>query len=105
MPRRRFTRLTRAILLRAKVHRVPEGHALDPETADYLYLVLQRKRISLSASVGRLRPRSLPLWPVIALIVLLKTVDLCIATQIIRAMLTEQLLLERRDKPRTTRLG
>jgi len=96
--------LVRAILLRAKVHRVPEGHTLDPESADYLYLVLQRKRLSLSASVGRLRPRTLPLWPIIALIVLLKTLDLCIATQIIRAMLTEQLLLERRGKPRVTRL-
>lgn len=104
MARRRLTTLTRAILLRAKVHRVPEGYALDPQSADYLYLVLQRKRLSLAGSVGRLRPRTLPLWPVIALIVLLKTFDLWIATQIIRAMLTEQLLLERGSRSRVTRL-
>lgn len=94
MPRR-LTALTRAALLRAKVHRVPDGYALDPQSADYLYLVLQRKRLSLSASIGRLRPRTLPLWPAIALVVLLKTLDLWIANQIIRAMLTERALLER----------
>jgi hypothetical protein len=103
MPRRRLVMLTRAILLRAKVHRVPEGYALDPDSADYLYLVLQRKRLSLAATVGRLRPRTLLLWPLIALIVLLKTFDLWIATRIIRAMLTEQLLLERRSGIRVTR--
>jgi hypothetical protein len=94
MPRR-LTAVTRAILLRSKVHRVPEGYALDPHTADYLYFVLQRKRLSLAMTIGRLRPRTLPFWPAIVLIALLKIIDLWIANQIIRAMLTEQLLLER----------
>ena len=99
MPKR-LTALTRSILLRAKVHRVPEGYALDPQSADYLYFVLQRKRLSLAASIGRLRPRMLLLWPAIALIIVLKTFDLWMANQIVRAMLTEQILLERRGRDR-----
>jgi hypothetical protein len=87
--------LTRAALLRARVHRVPEGHALDPQSADYLFLVLQQKRLSLAASVGRLRPRNALLLPAIAAVVLLKLFDLWIANQIVRAMLHEQALLER----------
>jgi hypothetical protein len=93
MPRR-LTALTRAILLRSKVHRVPEGYAIDPQSADYLYFVLQRKRLSLAMTIGRLRPRTLPLWPGIVLVALLKAADLWIANQIIHAMLTEQLLLD-----------
>jgi hypothetical protein len=101
MPRR-LTALTRTILLRSKVHRVPEGYALDPQSADYLYFVLQRKRLSLAMTIGRLRPRTLPLWPGLVLVALLKAVDLWIANQIIRAMLTEQLLLERGGSDRPT---
>lgn len=97
---RRLAALTRAVLLRAKIHHVPDGYAIDPQTADYLYLVLQQKRLSLAASVGRFRPHTLPLWPAIAAIVLLKLVDLWIANQIVRAILTEQELLERGGRGR-----
>lgn len=96
MPRSLRT-IARAGLLRVKIHRVPEGHALDPQSADYLYLVQQQKRLSLSASVGRLRPRNLLLLPLIVAVVLLKAVDLWIANQVIRAMLNEQDLLARGD--------
>src|SRR4051794_2037294 len=92
MPRSSRT-IARAVLLRVKVHRVPEAYALDPRSADYLYLVLQRKRLSLSASIGRLRPRNLLLLPLIVVVVLIKAADLWIANQIIRAILNEQELL------------
>lgn len=100
--RRRITAITRSCLLRARIHRVPEGHALDPHTADYLYLVQQRKRLSLAASVGRLRPRNILLLPLIGAVVLLKALDLWIANQIIRSLLNEQDLLLRGDPTRTT---
>ncbi len=95
--------VTRAWLLRQRVLPVPEGYALDPQSPDYLYLVQQRKRLSLSTSIGRLRPGNLPLLPVIGVIVLFKTVDLWITNQLIRSLLNEQDLLQRSNSTREPR--
>ncbi len=91
--------VTRAWLLTARVHRVPGGHALDPQSPEYLYLVQQRKRLSLAASVGRIRPRNLPLLPVIGLIVAAKAVDLWITNEIVRSLVNERDLLRQSGPP------
>ena len=68
---------TRSWLLRLRIHGVPAGgHRADPNSPDYLYLVQQCKRLSLSVTVGRLRPGNLALFPVLLLIILLKAADL-----------------------------
>jgi hypothetical protein len=69
----------RGCLLRARIHRVTEGYATDPHAIDYLYVVQQRKRLSLAASVGRVRLGNVLLLPLIIPIVFLKAVDLWIA--------------------------
>jgi hypothetical protein len=89
----RLQAVIRASLLRTKIHHVAEGFALDPHSADYLYLVQQRKRLSLATSIGRLRPRNILAVPFILPIVLVKAIDLWIANQIIRAMINEYDLL------------
>ena len=43
--------------------------AVDPYSLEYLYLVQQSKRVSLSASISRLRPRYFLISPLIVAIV------------------------------------
>lgn len=93
-----FRGLARRWLLRARIHDVPEGYALDPHTLEYLYLIQQRKRLSLAASIGRLRPRSWLLLPLIVPVVVAKAIDLWIANQTIRAMINEHDLQQRIDQ-------
>ena len=91
--RHRLRVFFRECLLRVKIHPVPEGRALDPNSADYLYLVQQQKRLSLASSAGRLRLGNILLAPLLVPIVLLKAVDLWIANLTIRAIINEQDLL------------
>jgi hypothetical protein len=57
-------------------------------------LVQQNKRISLSASVARLRPRNVLFLPLIIPIIAVKAVDLWIANQIIRSLINERDLMQ-----------
>ena len=97
---RRMVSLTRTVLLRARVHEVPEGYAADPHSAAYLYIVQQRKRLALAACIGRLRPRNIALFPVIAGIIALRAGDLWIANLVIRALINERDLLAQDRRPR-----
>lgn len=90
----------RSILLRARIHSVPEGNATDPYSLEYLYLIQQRKRLSLAATIGRLRPRNILAFPIIGLIVVLKIADIWIANQVIRSLINEYDLLKRIDSHR-----
>ena len=88
-------RLTARLLLRARLHQLDDEMTLDPTSDAYLYLVLQRKRLSLSATYGRLRPRNILLWPLLLAIVAVKTFDLAVSNQVVAAMLNEKRLMER----------
>ena len=90
-----FEGLARRWLLRARIHDVPEGYALDPHSLEYLYLIQQRKRLSLAASIGRLRPGNWLLLPLIVPVVAARAIDLWIANQTIRSMINEHDLQQR----------
>lgn len=97
---RQLDATTRNWLLKARIHRLPKEYPLDPQSPEYLYLVQQRKRLSLAASVGRLRPRNALLLPFIGTIVLLKAADLWIANLMIRSLINERDLLRLSDQAR-----
>jgi hypothetical protein len=90
-----LVRIGRFCLLKLRRH--PGAHAagVDPSSPAYLYLVQQGKRLSLSATIGKLRLRNVLLLPVLLPIMLVKVVDLWVATVIIRALINEHDLMER----------
>jgi hypothetical protein len=94
MSPRRIRLATRWALLRLRIHRLPSKHTADPYSPEYLYLVQQSKRLSLSTSIGRLRPKNLFIFPMIVPIILVKAVDLWIANQVIRSLINERDLIE-----------
>jgi hypothetical protein len=83
----------RHTLLRLRIYPLDHDYNLDPYSPEYLYLAQQRKRLSLSASVSRLRPRYLLISPFILVIIAVKLVDLWIANQIIRSLINEHDLM------------
>ena len=83
-------------LLRLRVHRRVGWPPPDPNSPEYLYLVQQAKRLSLSASIGRLRPGNLLLFPLLLLVIMVKALDIWIANQIIRSLINERDLLDQR---------
>ena len=92
----------RHTLLRLRIYPLGHDYNLDPYSPEYLYLAQQRKRLSLSASVSRLRPRYLLISPVILVIIAVKLVDLWIANQIIRSLINERDLMRQilgQEKP------
>lgn len=92
----------RKTLLRLRVYPLGNEYNLDPYSPEYLYLAQQRKRLSLSASVSRLRPRYLLISPYILATIVVKLVDLWIANQIIRSLINERDLMReilRQEKP------
>jgi hypothetical protein len=95
----RLTRWWRAAVLRTRVLKVEQQETRDPFAPEYLYLVLQHKRLGLATTIGRLRPRNLLLFPVIIAIVLAKLLDLAISNQIVRALINERDLMERICRP------
>ena len=92
---RRMNTVLREWLLKARIHPVPGGFTLDPQSAEYLYLVQQHKRLSLAASIGRMRPGNILLLPLIVPVILLKTADLWICNQMVRSMINERDLMLR----------
>jgi len=99
---RRINSVVRSALLRLRVHRLAGEHATDPNSPEYLYLVQQSKRLSLSNSMARLRPRNLLILPLLLPVVIVKAVDLWIANQIIRSLINERDLIRqslRSDRP------
>jgi hypothetical protein len=84
-----------------RVLRLGTEHAADPFAPEYLYLVLQQKRLSLSATVGRLRPRNILLFPFILPIILVRLLDLSISNQIVQSLISERFLMEQvgRERP------
>jgi hypothetical protein len=79
-------------LLQSRVFDLKHEHTADPFAPDYLYLVQQQKRLSLSKTVGSLRPRNLPLIPFILMAALLRYLDLLVTNQITRSFINEEIL-------------
>ena len=95
----RLDSAARSALLRLRVHRLAGEHAADPYSDEYLYLVQQSKRLSLSTSMARLRPRNLLVLPLVLPIIMVKAMDLWIANQLIRSLINERDLIERSLRP------
>jgi hypothetical protein len=91
-------RFTSRLLLHLRLHRLTDEQNLDPASDAYLYLVLQQKRLSLSATYGKLRPRTILLWPFLLALVAIKTLDLAVSNQIVAAMLNERRLMQGDDR-------
>lgn len=83
----------RNAMLRMRLHKLPGGAGLDPGSPQYLYLVQQAKRVSLSETVARLTLKSLPLWPAILAIAAYKWIDLALANTLVRSLINEHDLL------------
>jgi hypothetical protein len=86
-------------LLRLRILVLDREHTTDPFSAEYLYLVQQRKRLSLSRTVGRLRPGNIPLFPVIVVIALVKYLDLLVTNQIVQSLINERILMHHITRP------
>lgn len=84
----------RSVLLRLRVYHLGREHAAEPYSPEYLYLVQQAKRLSLSASMARLRPRYLLIMPLVLAVIAVRSFDLWIANQIIRSLINERDLRE-----------
>jgi hypothetical protein len=93
-----LTRIGRFCLLKLRRHPGAEAAGVDPHSPAYLYLVQQGKRLSLGATIGRLRPRNVLLLPILLPVLLVKLADLWVATVVIRALINEHDLLERSRK-------
>ena len=93
MPPLTHDSFSRAALLRLRLHRAPHAYVTDPYAPDYLYLVQQAKRLSLSQTMARLRPRNALLLPVLLAILLVKVIDLHITNQIVRSLINERDLI------------
>jgi hypothetical protein len=91
---RRIDSVARSALLKLRVHRLAGEHAADPNSVEYLYLVQQSKRLSLSTSMARLRPRNVLILPLLLPVIMVKAIDLWIANQIIRSLINERDLIE-----------
>jgi hypothetical protein len=76
-----------------------DEHAADPFSPEYLYLIQQSKRLSLSTSMARLRPRYLFILPLVLPIIIVKAMDLWIANQVIRSLINERDLIEQTLRP------
>jgi hypothetical protein len=87
-------------LLRLRILVLDREQAADPFSVEYLYLVQQRKRLSLSATIGRLRPRNIPLFPVIVVIAFVKYLDLLVTNQIVQSLINEEILMRHAAHPR-----
>ena len=80
-------------LLRLRVLILDHEYIADPYSPEYLYLIQQQKRLSLSKTMGRLRPRGFLLFPIIILIALIKCLDLFVTNQIVQSLINERLLV------------
>src|SRR5690242_5484463 len=89
----------RLILLRLRVHLVDGPAAANPNSIEYLYLVQQSKRISLSATVGRFSRRNVLFWPFLLALTCIKWLDLSLTTSLIKSFINE-LALERLSSER-----
>jgi len=96
---RRINSVVGSALLRLRVHRLAGEHAADPNSPEYLYLVQQSRRLSLSKSMARLRPRNLLILPVLLPVIVVKAMDLWIANQIIRSLINERDLIRQSLRP------
>ena len=83
----------RSAMLRMRLHTMPGAAGLDLDSPQYLYLVQQAKRISLSETVARLTLKTLPLWPAILAIAAFKWIDLALANTLVRSLINEHDLL------------
>jgi hypothetical protein len=93
--------ITRALILRQRTHALAPGEAVDPHSLDYLYLIQQKRRLDLSISAGRLRPRNLLLFPILLPILAVRLLDLAVTNQVVRSLINERDLLAmgRRERP------
>ncbi len=96
---RRINSIVRSALLRLRVHRLASKHAADPYSAEYLYLVQQSKRLSLSTSMAWLRPRNFLILPLVLPVILVKAIDLWIANQVIRSLINDRDLIRQSLRP------
>jgi hypothetical protein len=100
--RRIVNSATRFALHRLRVYPLAGRQLVDTNSPEYLYLIQQSRRLSLAASIARLRPRNVLMFPLVLSIVFIKAVDLWITNQIVRSMINERDLMEqslRSDRP------
>lgn len=61
----------------------------SPDSAGYLFLVQQSKRIALSTEIARFSRQNVLLWPFLLMIVLVRYIDLVISNALIRSLINE----------------
>ncbi len=77
---------------------MPQPGALDPYSAEFLYVLQQSKRLSFSRTVARMRWKNILWWPPLSLIAAFKLVDLMITNVLVRSFLNEIALLKKLDE-------
>jgi hypothetical protein len=95
MPKPRW--LTRAVLRPLRVLEAAGPVPRDTFSPEYLYLAQQSKRLALVRALGGFRLRNVLLWPVVAVAVLFRWVDLVLSNALIRSLINEHDLLNRMD--------
>ena len=86
----RIAAWTRTLLLKIRIGTLAEPTVADPQAPAYLFLIQQSKRLSLSRSIGHVRPRNLLLLPLLVAIILVKAVDLWLTSLLIRSLINER---------------
>lgn len=91
--------LARMVLHPLRLLPAPGEVPRDAFTPEYLYLVQQGKRLSLVRTLHNFRLRTLPLWPLLLLIAVVKLTDLVLANALIRSLINEHDLRQRLGPP------
>jgi len=97
----RPTQRMRSLLLRLHTSPVPVDTTLDRSSPDYLLLVQQCKRVSMSRELARLTLKNLPLWPWIVAVLVVRWVDLALTNTLIRSLINERDLLRQSENQDT----
>jgi len=93
--RRRMTRVDweiRLFLLNLRTHALAGPVITKPYSVEHLFLIQQSKRVSLSMTIGRFSRWNFLLWPFLTMVVVIKWIDLSLATTVIRSLINEFVL-------------
>ena len=85
----KLDRNIRGILLRVRVLPNPGHSVIKPDSPEYLFLVQQAKRISLSKTIGRFSRWNFLIWPWLIIVAGMKWLDLALSNTIIRSFINE----------------
>lgn len=67
----------------------------DPLSPEYLYLVQQSKRVSITRTLNAFGKDNLTMWPYLIAVALAKWLDLALSNTLIRSLINERDLLNR----------